>query len=203
MMKGCVMHKVHNSRIFTFWVFPLLLKFHKFLVRAESPVLHIQLFWNFTCGFIMMRGCVMHKGHNSRIFTFWVIPLLLKFHVEFVSGPYLLYYWSNCFETSHVDLSWSEGVSCTRVITLGFLLFELVPFYYNFMLSSCPGHISYTTDPIVLKHHMCIYYPVFVFYGTVCIQVFYVRPMPLNSRACCPQTALVCKWVRFSELNQF
>ena len=94
-----------------------------------------------------MRGCVMHKGHNSRIFTFWVIPLLLKFLNEFVSGPYLLYYWSNWFETSHVDLSWWEGLSCTRVITLGFFSFLS---YFPFIKISCWIRVR-AVSPILLN----------------------------------------------------
>ena len=92
-----------------------------------------------------MRGCVMHKSYDSKIFTFWVMPLLSKFHSNSVSGPYLLYYWSNGFETSHIDLSWREGVSCTRVMTLKFLLFELFPFCYSF-------HSNFVSGPYLLYY---------------------------------------------------
>ena len=168
-------------------------------VRALSPIKLIQMIWNFTWGFVIIRGCVVHKGHNSRLFTFWVISPCLKFHVKSVSGQYFLFYWSNGFETSHVDLLWWEGVSWARVLTLKSALFELFPFDHR-QLNLCPLYDNMAFCWVFLE-----LVPQFFFWGEQCVYtVFHVRPMPLNSRVCCPQTALVglavcCNWTKNSN----
>ena len=50
------------------------------------------------------RVCHAQGSYNYRIFTFWVIPLLLKFHVEFVFEPYLLYRGGYCHAKWYRDI---------------------------------------------------------------------------------------------------
>ena len=159
MMRGCVMHKSYDSKIFTFWVMPLLSKFHSNSVSGPYLLYywsngfetsHVDLSW--------WEGVSCTRVMTLKFLLFELCPFYQNFHSNSVSGPYLLYYWSNGFETSHIDLSWREGVSCTRVMTLNFYFLSYSPFVIIFIVILCPDHISYITYPIDLKLHMLIYH---------------------------------------------
>ena len=75
---------------------------YPFRVRTISPMFLIQLISNFICVFVMMRGCVVRKNHNSRICTFGVIPLFPFFLLTFpipISCPDHIFYVSDSIDS--------------------------------------------------------------------------------------------------------
>ena len=60
---------------------------------------------------------------------FWVIALFL-INSWFLSGAYLKTYTSYGYEIMWVNGSRQGGVQCTWTLTLGFFIFELLPFVY-------------------------------------------------------------------------
>ena len=67
----------------------------------------------------------VHRNHNSRLLSFWVIALRLYSYLNFVrsiSPNYTGY----GYEILWVDRSHQEGVQCTFSVTLAFLISELL-----------------------------------------------------------------------------
>ena len=62
-------------------------------------------------------------------FFFELLPFVY-FHTWLLSGAYLQNYTSYGYEILWVDRSHQGGVQCTWTVTLGCLIFELLPFVY-------------------------------------------------------------------------
>ena len=94
-----------------------------------------------------MRGNI----YSDRFLRQSVRPSVRPVRYTILSGPYLGYYMSYHPQTSTMCSRWLEVVHCNIIFLLFDFLCKLSPFFYFWKYTICPGHISATICPIILK----------------------------------------------------